>query len=312
VTFHGQTANSPASVYVKINGTKINYSNGAAATAMNLWKQWAIPLAGTGVNLKSVKSLTIGVAGGGKGTLFVDDIRLYAAAPAIATPADPGTTGLVTWYKMDGDVKDSSGKNYNGTINGTTSYETGVVGQALVFNGSNAYVDVPIGSLIPDADGRDLLDVRQLRRRHGCLAAGLRLRFGLRRHAVTCSCAALRTPPAACGSPSAPRRSRAGRSERQTVSEGWHHMAVTIDSKTMTRSRIPRRRHARLGATTVLPKDLGTSTQNWLGRSQYAPTRTSSAPWTISASTTACCPKPSCAIWPAIADQPLGTQHACM
>jgi len=270
VNFHGQTTNSPASLYVKINGTKITYNNGAAATAMNLWKQWAIPLAGTGVNLKSVKSLTIGVAGGGKGTLFVDDIRLYAAAPAIATPADPGTTGLVTWYKMDGDVKDSSGKNYNGTINGTTSYETGVVGQALVFNGSNAYVDVPIGSLIPtltDATFSTFVNFGggtgawQRVFDFGSGSGAMPYMFLCPRENTAGGVRfAIRTATVA---------EQVVRSDK-TVSEGWHHMAVTIDSKTMTAAVYLDGDMLASAATTVLPKDLGTTTQNWLGRSQYA------------------------------------------
>ena len=132
---------------MKINGTKVAFGNNAA-TAMPLWRQWAIPLAATGANLKSVKTLTIGVEGSGTGTVFIDDIRLYAVAPQAVSPADPGTAGLVALYTMDGNAQDSSGKNYHGTINGTTSYEPGYAGQALVLNGTNAYVDLPIGTLI--------------------------------------------------------------------------------------------------------------------------------------------------------------------
>ena len=55
-----------------------------------LWRQWAIPLAATGANLKSVKSLTIGVEGSGTGTLFIDDIRLYAVAPQAVSSRRPG------------------------------------------------------------------------------------------------------------------------------------------------------------------------------------------------------------------------------
>ncbi len=79
--FRGQVANAPAPLYVKINGTKVAFGNNAATT-MPLWKQWAISLAATGANLKSVKTLTIGVEGTGAGTVFIDDIRLYAVAPA--------------------------------------------------------------------------------------------------------------------------------------------------------------------------------------------------------------------------------------
>ncbi len=135
-------------MYVKINGTKISYNNGAAATTTYLWKAWSIPLASTGANLKSVKSLTIGVEGSGAGTLFIDDIRLYAVAPQVDTPTDPGTTGLVALYAMDGNVQDGSGKNYHGTLEGDGSYDAGYADQALAFNGINTYVELPIGTLM--------------------------------------------------------------------------------------------------------------------------------------------------------------------
>ena len=57
---------------------------------MVLSKQWNIDLASTGANLQNVSSVTIGVEGSGSGVIYVDDLRLYAAAPAVATPVDPG------------------------------------------------------------------------------------------------------------------------------------------------------------------------------------------------------------------------------
>ncbi|UCD51857.1 MAG: LamG domain-containing protein, partial [Phycisphaerales bacterium] len=55
-----------------------------------------------------------------------------------------------------------------------------------------------------------------------------------------------------------------------TLPPGWHHLAVTIDSATMTASLYVDGALADSGETATLPKDLGTPTQNWLGRSQYA------------------------------------------
>jgi hypothetical protein len=270
MSFRGQTTNTPAPLYVKINGTKVSYNNGAAATAMNLWKQWAIPLASTGANLKNVKTLTIGIGGSGTGTLFVDDIRLYAAVPAIATPADPGATGLVAHYKMDGDVQDSSGKNYHGTINGTTGYETGLAGQALTFNGSNAYVDLPIGPLIPTLTDTTVSTFVYF---GGGTGAWQRIfDFGSgsgaspymflcpRREASGTMRFAIRTATVA----------EQIIDSTVTMSVGWHHTAVTIDSKAMTLGLYLDGELVASGATTVLPKDMGATTQNWLGRSQYA------------------------------------------
>jgi hypothetical protein len=50
---------------------------------------------------------------------------------------------------------------------------------------------------------------------------------------------------------------------------GWHHVAVVIDSATMTMRLHVDGTLVGTAATTVLPKDLGKTTQNWLGRSQY-------------------------------------------
>jgi hypothetical protein len=50
---------------------------------------------------------------------------------------------------------------------------------------------------------------------------------------------------------------------------GWHHAAITIDSATMTMKLYLDGEQVGTAATTLLPKDLGNTTQNWLGRSQY-------------------------------------------
>ena len=49
---------------------------------------------------------------------------------------------------MEGDVKDSSGKGYNGTLVGIRSLWTSQAGfgKALQFDGVNDYVDLPIGT----------------------------------------------------------------------------------------------------------------------------------------------------------------------
>jgi hypothetical protein len=267
LNFRGQLANTPAPLYVKINGTKVAYNNGAAVTAMNLWKQWSIPLAATGANLKSVKSLTIGVEGSGTGVLFVDDIRLYAAAPAVATPADPGTTGLVALYTMEGNVQDSSGKNYHGTLNGTAGYDVGYAGQALVFNGSNAYVDLPLGPLMPTLTDATVAAYVYFAGGTGAWQRIFDFGSGASNYMFLC-----------------PRQDVAGNMRfgirtaavnEQIVNSpgpmtvGWHHTAVAIDSQARTITLYLDGEPVASGATTLLARDLGATTQNWLGRSQY-------------------------------------------
>lgn len=52
------------------------------------------------------------------------------------------TTGLVAWYRFEGNVNDSSGNNYTGTPTNIT-YGTGKLGQDAVFNGGTSYITVP-------------------------------------------------------------------------------------------------------------------------------------------------------------------------
>ena len=50
------------------------------------------------------------------------------------------TDGLVAYYKLDGDAKDSAGNN-NGIINGNPANVGGVFGTALNFDGNDDYID---------------------------------------------------------------------------------------------------------------------------------------------------------------------------
>jgi len=152
--FRGDLANGAGQLYLKINGTNVSYNGNAADLTNGLWNQWNVDL--SGLSVKAVSSLTIGVSGTGKGVLYVDDIRLYREAPAVVVPSDPGQIGLVAWYSMEGSVQDGSGNGNNGTVGGTPTYETGRtgLGTALGLNGVSDCVDLgnkaafnPAGSL---------------------------------------------------------------------------------------------------------------------------------------------------------------------
>ena len=87
-----ETANSPGGLYVAVQD-----SAGKTATATNAtvvmsaaWTRWTIPLSDfTGVNLAKVKKMMIGVgdtakrAADGLGLIYVDDISIVKAAPAV-------------------------------------------------------------------------------------------------------------------------------------------------------------------------------------------------------------------------------------
>jgi hypothetical protein len=81
--FHGTEGNT-GQLYVTIDGSKVVYGGGVADVAKPEWNQWNIDLASLGVNLQNVTKLAIGVDGNGAGgTLYFDDIGLYASPPEL-------------------------------------------------------------------------------------------------------------------------------------------------------------------------------------------------------------------------------------
>jgi hypothetical protein len=265
--FRGQVGNTAAPLYVKLNGTKVPFGNDAA-TAMPLWRQWAIPLAGTGVNLESVKTLTIGIEGTGTGTVFIDDIRLYAVAPQVVGPADPGASGLMALYTMDGNVQDTSGKNYHGTIGGDAGYEAGYAGQALVLNGTNAYVDLPIGTLVSSLTDTTVATHVYFGGGSGPWQRLFDFGSGTGRYMFYCP----RTGTA--GNMVFVVRGSTGAEQivdgPAPLAVGWHHVAITIDTQAKATTIYVDGERIAAGGTAVLPKDMGNTTQNWIGRSQYS------------------------------------------
>ncbi len=144
--FQGATGNG-GQLYVKINSTKVLYDGEAADLSRPTWLAWNIDLSKAG-KVNSVRSLTIGVEGAGaKGTLYVDDIRLYPKTPEYIMPVQPATTNLVAYYTFDEGtgtkVGDSSAKGNHGTTNGKVQWGAGKMGGAMQFDGSSGYVTIP-------------------------------------------------------------------------------------------------------------------------------------------------------------------------
>jgi len=134
-------AGNTGQLYIKINNTKIPYDGDATDLAMSVWQPWNIDLASTGVNLKAVTMLGIGIEGSGaKGVVYIDDIRLYAMQAEKFTPTQP-TEKPAAYYSFDGDCKDSSGNARNGTPVGIPTFVAGKNGQALSLGGGD-YVTI--------------------------------------------------------------------------------------------------------------------------------------------------------------------------
>ncbi|MHC4510441.1 MAG: LamG-like jellyroll fold domain-containing protein, partial [Planctomycetota bacterium] len=118
--FHGTSGNT-GQLYVKINGVKVPYDGDAANLAVAVWQPWNIDLTALGMNLQSVTTLALGIDGNGAaGTLYVDDIRLYAYARQLITPVQPDPAGLVGHWTFDESAgpiaADSSGRGNDGTL----------------------------------------------------------------------------------------------------------------------------------------------------------------------------------------------------
>ncbi|MEN6338102.1 MAG: LamG domain-containing protein, partial [Phycisphaerales bacterium] len=140
-------------------------------------------------------------------------------------------------------------------------------GKALNFNGSSTYVDLPIGPLMPTLDSVTIATHVNFSGGAGSWQRIFDFGTGTTNYMFLC-----------------PRQSTAGAMRfvirSTTVAEqimdapaampvGWRHVAVTIDSATMTMKLYLDGEQVGSAATKLLPKDLGVTTQNWLGRSQY-------------------------------------------
>jgi len=83
--FHG-TADNTGQLYLKINGTRIDYDGDPGNIALEAWQSWSIDLSTLSADLQTISTLAIGVDDtGATGKLYFDDIRLEAAAPPPVT-----------------------------------------------------------------------------------------------------------------------------------------------------------------------------------------------------------------------------------
>jgi hypothetical protein len=178
---------------------------------------------------------------------------------------------------MDGDIKDSSGKGNNGTLVEDPIFVDSKAGfgKALQFDGTNDHVVLPIGSLVSSLNSATLatwvnfttastgswvrifdfgtsvtsgnpLNYMFLSPRQSTNGT---VRFAIRKTTST---------------------EESGVNSPMNLSAGWHSVAVVIDGSAMTLGLYLDGEAVASGATTVLPKDLGATNQNWLGRSQWS------------------------------------------
>jgi hypothetical protein len=275
--FHGDPGSGAGQVYVKINGSKVVYTSKPDALTKSLWYQWNIDLASAGGNLGSVGSLTIGVSGTGQGVVYVDDIRLYRAAPAVAQPVDPGTTNRMAYYAMEGDVKDGSGHGYNGTLVADPVFTSGAAGfgQALLFDGINDHVELPIAPLLTTLTSSTFAAWVNCNTTETPIGIGWERVFDFGTGTSVFMYMSVRngtTLPMRAGISLTGNTNISLVDSVAPLQTGWHHVALVIDGTAMTMQIYLDGTPMGSAATTLVPKDLGVTTQNWLGRSQWTTT----------------------------------------
>jgi hypothetical protein len=145
--FCGDPNNVPGQLYVKVNGVKVPYDGAAGDLALSVWRPWNIELASIGADLQNVTGLAIGIEGAGaKGTLLLDDIRLYSYGRKLVRPTQPADTGLLLHLALDegsgNTAGDSSGHGKNGALSGAKWRPGGYngTGSSLEFGGDGDHV----------------------------------------------------------------------------------------------------------------------------------------------------------------------------
>jgi hypothetical protein len=251
-------------LYVKLGNFKVIYDDDAADITRARWNQWNIDL--TGENLNNVPTVTIGIeSSGGSGVVFFDEIRLYREAPPKPVPVDPGTDGLVAHYQFENNTQDSSGSALHGTAIGEPTYVQGLagLGNAIALNGSDMYVDLPIGPAISTMTN---ITVTAWVNWSGYGGDWQRIfDFG------TGTTANMYLTPNAPGGMqfTIDAVNLDFYLNADTLPTGWQHVAAVIDSTSMTMQLYLNGIEIDSGETDTLPSDIGDANQSWLGRSQY-------------------------------------------
>ncbi len=269
--FLGERDNDNATLYVSVDGHRVNST---VSLNLGLWTQMNVDLGSLGINLSSVQTLTIGVDGAGTGLLYIDEIRVYHEAPAIVVPTEPSNTGLVLHYEMENSVSDTSGSGLNGTAQGSPIYVASLsgLGQALQFDGVEDYVDVPIGNKITswsDSTFAIWVNINPDDTTGSWMRA---FDFGSAdtTNLFLCPRTGTNGPVrVAIREPNANGGNEIGVTSGTPLTDGWHHLACVFDNDANALTLYVDGWSAGSVETGVRPMDLGVTTNNWLGQSQY-------------------------------------------
>ncbi len=183
-------------------------------------------------------------------------------------PKDAGVANLVTLYNMEDNINDSAGSGLNGTLTNGPVFIDGMagLGKALSFDGTDDYATLPIGNLLSTLSDTTIAMWANYSGSGGAWQRMFDFGSGTTAYLFL-------TPNMASNQMRVALRTATVGEQIITdgaLPTGWHHVAVTIDSATMTMKLYVDGNLKASGATTLLPKNMGVTTQNWLAKSQYS------------------------------------------
>jgi surface antigen len=178
----------------------------------------------------------------------------------------------VSWWKLDemsGATTVDAVTGGQGVLTGDPAWIEGQFNGALQFDGVDDFVTLPIGSLIGTLSDTTITTWADFSNAGGAWQRIWDFGSGSGANPYMFLCArvnmdgvirfALRTAAVGEQIVNSPNR----------LPSGWHNVAVSIDSQAMMINMYVDGGLVASGATTLLPKDMGETTQNWLGKSQW-------------------------------------------
>ena len=197
----------------------------------------------------------------------------------------------VGWWSLDENTgtvaADLSPNKNNGTLVNGPTWVAGQIDGGVRFDGTDDYVNLPIGSLLSKLSNSTFTIWANYSQQGG---AWQRIfDFG------TGETVNMFLTPAIGGSNTGQMRfaitisgngAESQLTARNRLATGWHHIAVAINATSMSMQLFLDGDVVATAATQRLPSHLGNTTQNWLGRSEYAADAYYVGRWMTSASTT--------------------------
>ncbi|MFS0724172.1 LamG-like jellyroll fold domain-containing protein [Paenibacillus sp. 1P07SE] len=228
---------------------------------------------GTYVQINSVPVTTTSYNDTGldPNTRYYYKVRVSGGAMSAAVSADTtADSRLQAWYKLDEtsgtSAADASGYGNIGTVHGGAVWTTGRVGHAVDLNGTNGYIALPAG-LVSGSHTSTIaawvnLDSVSSWTRVFDFGSGTSTNMFL-------------TPRNGANGKVRFAIKNNGSSEQIIDGQsalpagGWHHVAVTLNGA-VGKLYVDGLEVGSNASITIKPSDLGATTQNWIGRSQYA------------------------------------------